>query len=278
MPQAKTEWLTQHDAASRLGITRYMVRKLEASGLPREEEGYPWPAVLEWYREYAAGEPTSLSQKDAAEQLGISTRQLRNLDESGVPRTADGDYPWPEVRDWYVEFKQREAVERTMGGNGNGNSTAAAYYAARARKEAALADLREMEVQERRGHLLHIDDLVELFSAPLDRLRAQLLALPGTVAPKLADRELPIGEIATVLRDEVHHFLDSLADDIPFQAPDAQAPDPAAEHLTQKGACTRLGISRYMIRKLEEEGLPREDDGYPWPTIAEWYDRHVDAE
>lgn len=273
MAQNGTEWLTQRETASRLGITRYMVRKLEGEGLPREDDGYPWPAVLEWHRDHQEDEPAALSQKDAASRLGITPRQLRRLDDSGIPRTDDGTYPWPRVRDWYLEFKQREAIDRTLGGSTNGNSSKA-YYAARARKEAALADLREMEVQERRGELLHIDDLEELVAAPLDRLRTQLLALPGTLAPRLADRELPIGEVATLLRDEIYLFLEDLSADIPF--PDAAAEEAAeeeVEYLTQKEAGARLGLSRYMLRKLErEEGLPREDEGYPWPAIGEWHE------
>lgn len=50
------------------------------------------------------------------------------------------------------------------------------------------------------------------------------------------------------------------------------------ERLTQRETAERLGTTRYMVRKLEGEGLPREDDGYPWPLVGQWYEEHASAE
>lgn len=163
------------------------------------------------------GAAERLTQKEAARRLGITPRALRKLGTyHEVPREKSGGYPWPRVRDWYIRFKQDEAVSRKTGGAlapaDTDKKKAANYYAARARKEEALAELRELEVAQLKGELVHVDDFEELLSSLFGTLRARLLAFPGLVAPRLASRKLKLAEVVTILDDELHGFLKELAD------------------------------------------------------------------
>lgn len=214
------EYLTQQEAMERLSLSRYMIRKLEhEEGLPRGEDGYPWPVIRTWLDEFMATEaPALLSQGEVAERLGLSTRQVRRLGDAGIPREEEG-YPWPEVREWYNEFKQQEALDRAFGGADDRQK----WMEARARKEAALADLHEIDLAERRASMLHVDDLPELFGTPLRHLELAVRTLPRRIAGRLSpEGELPatpVGELAVIIRDEVHDFLEELADGAPFSMP-----------------------------------------------------------
>lgn len=203
------EYLSQRETARRLGATRWTVRKLlEAEILPSAPDGIPWPAALEAYHRRQESEPRLLTQREAAERLGIHPRQLRRLDDRGAPREPGGAYPWPALRDWYLEFKKAEAVSRKTAGTlagaaGESGTQAASYYAARALKEAALADIRELEVGIERGELVHVDIVEDRLSAALGTARARLLSLAGAVAHQLADREHAPSTISAVLRGEI---------------------------------------------------------------------------
>jgi len=160
-----------------------------------------------------------LTQKEAAARLGITPRALRKLgSDHPVPRNADGKYPWPRVRHWYIGFKQDEAVSRKTGGalaaadSGTQDTQAANYYRARARKEEALAGLRELELAQLQGELITVAEFEELLSELFGTLRSRLLALPGLIAPRLASKKLELGQVVQVVDDELHGFLSELAD------------------------------------------------------------------
>lgn len=52
------------------------------------------------------------TQKETAEDLGISTRWLQELGDRGLPSRGQRDsreYPWPDVGLWWAAYKIREA-------------------------------------------------------------------------------------------------------------------------------------------------------------------------
>lgn len=112
-----------------------------------------------------------LTQKDLSTRLSISTRQIRNLHDEGIPREKNGRYPWPEARDWYIQFKQEEALWRA------GHAEGADYEAARAEKMRAEAILRGLTVAERRGLLVRVDVVQEELATVAERIRQRLLGM-----------------------------------------------------------------------------------------------------
>ena len=100
-----------------------------------------------------------VTQKDAAERLGISPSWLRKLTRRGaIKRNSDRSYPWPKVREQFFAF-QRVAEEERQAGFGN-----VPYEAARARKVAAQARLAELEAGEREGHLIQTEDHIAVIA------------------------------------------------------------------------------------------------------------------
>lgn len=53
-----------------------------------------------------------LTQKETAERLEITPRQLRRIPDEYTGRLEDGSYPWPETLHGYVRWKQSEILKR----------------------------------------------------------------------------------------------------------------------------------------------------------------------
>ena len=145
-----------------------------------------------------------LSQKEIAQLLGLTTRQIRNLEAEGMPHRAEGNrklYPVPGAWRWYHQKELDRAVSEVQPTD---------YDEARAREMAARAEKAELEVKKMRGELVHVDDLEALYSQPLADLRSQLLALPGRVAA-----ELPMDtvEALEIIERVVFEFMAELSED-----------------------------------------------------------------
>ncbi len=76
---------------------------------------------------------------------------------------------------------------------------------ARRRKELALAEIREMERDEKRGALLPAAEVRKVWADRLGALKDRVLMLPDRLAARLANR--PEVEVRGVLRDELEECL-----------------------------------------------------------------------
>jgi hypothetical protein len=76
---------------------------------------------------------------------------------------------------------------------------------ARRRKEVALAELRELEVRQRRGELLEAAEVQKQWAAGLASLRDRLLSLPDRLGAVLAGRDEV--EARAILRDALEEAL-----------------------------------------------------------------------
>ena len=88
--------------------------------------------------------------------------------------------------------------------------SATSLYGARTRKELALAELREMEVRQKRGALLDADTVVREWSDVLRQVRAGVLAVTSRVRAQLPHLT---AHDAGVLDRELRQALTALADD-----------------------------------------------------------------
>ena len=97
-----------------------------------------------------------IPQKELATRLGLTTRQVHNLAEQGVVpkrvRNGKADYPWPESLHKYIAWKIEAARDESFD-----------EAKERARKLRADADLRELELAERRGLLIPADKVQERY-------------------------------------------------------------------------------------------------------------------
>lgn len=155
--------------------------------------------------------PHEVNQKDLARILGLSTRQIRNLEAQGLPHRAEGNqklYPIPESVQWYMQ----QAVDRAQD-----KAESQEKAESERRKLAAEAKLAEIKAAEAEGRLIPLEVYEEDLSRTLDAVRAKLLNIPGAWSPAVVGcRDVPTA--LTRLRPLVHSMLGEvvgLADELP---------------------------------------------------------------
>ena len=151
-----------------------------------------------------------ISQTELAGILGMSTRQVRNLEAAGMPKEPKG-YPVPAAVRWYVTQKVSEAESRAP----------ADLDEARLRLETAKAQLKEFEVAQRRGELMTVAEFDRHLGDAFARVSAQLATLPTRAAPLVAG--LRADEALAVLDKVVREIREELrrADDVPGDTEEA---------------------------------------------------------
>ena len=116
-----------------------------------------------------------VSQRRVASALGVTTREVYNLRQKGLPtRGADGKitYPLDECIQWYVRYREELA-------KGTKAATAAEVEQARDARTIAESKLIEMDLAEREGKLVTVEDVEAVVGEIGDRLRAGLINLPS---------------------------------------------------------------------------------------------------
>ena len=94
-----------------------------------------------------------VSQRTLAAWLGVTPRSVTTFSNAGMPceRSSKGvKYPWPECRRWRDDQLQKQARASVE------SSKPADFQAAKARKEAAQADLAELQRDQLRGTLVEL--------------------------------------------------------------------------------------------------------------------------
>jgi hypothetical protein len=87
------------------------------------------------------------------------------------------------------------------------------FAEARRRKELALAEIRELELAERRGGVVRIETVREEWSHVIGTAKARLMALPSRLAPDLLHENELLG-IESRLRSALQDVLDEIAQDV----------------------------------------------------------------
>lgn len=80
---------------------------------------------------------------------------------------------------------------------------------ARRRKEVALANIKELDEQERRGELIQRDDAVQWVGSLVDEARSAFLATPRRLAPVIYGKDIRQAEV--IIRQEITRVLNKLA-------------------------------------------------------------------
>lgn len=145
-----------------------------------------------------------LNRNETAKRLGLTTRQINNLVDAGMPvrsRSGKRQYPFPDVLQWYIGYKVTRAVA---------DATPKDLDEARARKMEADAKLSEMEVGEREGELVPVEEAFAEWGKVLDGLRASLLAFPAKHAHEMVGCKT-IAAVRAKLEPAVHELMAHLA-------------------------------------------------------------------
>lgn len=180
------------------------------------------PISLAAYAQQRGVSTKAVSKAVAAGRLSASVTR----DDRGAPKIAD-----PELadREWAANTRPRvdhppanepASPPRPIQPRQQGPGPAVAaeeprprppdYNESRARREAALADMAELEVAERRGHLVPIDEARAEVQERYTLVRTRLLGVPSRVAQRLPHLA---GEVVPVLDNLLREALEELAAD-----------------------------------------------------------------
>ncbi len=150
--------------------------------------------------------------EQVAKILNITRRRVQQLVAEGMPRAERGRYDLGACMAWYIRYLQRALERRELptedGASGD-------IRRQRARLLRANADSAEMELAQKRGELIPIEVFRVEMGSMITTLRANLLNLPGRVAPQLEGENRAV--IKHKLRNEVfqeHERLGTSTGDI----------------------------------------------------------------
>ena len=86
------------------------------------------------------------------------------------------------------------------------------YAEAQARKETALADLRELEREEKRGNLISASDVKTAWAAHIAAVKNKLMQMPDELSDKLAAEASPV-KCRQLVLEKVRGALTELTDE-----------------------------------------------------------------
>lgn len=119
------------------------------------------------------------TQQEAADRLNLTTRQVKNLADQGMPtRSKQGKvvYPFPDCFVWYLDYKIGKAVEKAAP-----NSMAEAEQ----RQAIAEAQLAELKLERERGKVVTVEEAAGAVEELLGQLRATILTVPNRMASRV---------------------------------------------------------------------------------------------
>lgn len=144
--------------------------------------------------------PLDVTVHDLAQLLGIGPRRVQQLvREKIIARGTRGRYPLPESVRGYVRYLSAQASD-----------DATDLTAQRIRLTKAQADMAELDLQQRAGQLVSVDEITAEWGSMLATVRTRLLAMPAKLAPVIVTERTAGGAFA-MLEREVHEALTELS-------------------------------------------------------------------
>lgn len=157
------------------------------------------------------------SRKERGLPGGTRQAVSQAVDSGRIELTPEGLIDFDAADDAWRRNTSTIQQERAAGGIAAGPDPED-YLAARARKEAALADRAEMEVAELRGDLLRRETVFEFVTGRFAEFRARAILLAPTIAPLVAPAGR-IAEVQAIIQKYAYEMLNELAaDGIPGSA------------------------------------------------------------
>lgn len=145
-----------------------------------------------------------------ADLLGVTTRQLSNyIKTRDLPSHGEGrqrTFIWKEVLAWWYDYKR--SLDKYAGSPGsqsddsNEDTSVPDLKHSEARKAKFIADMREIDLQKKRGELVAMADVARILGETATGLQNEILGFPTRIV-----------EQVLVLRERVDlfHFLTSEA-------------------------------------------------------------------
>lgn len=147
----------------------------------------------------------NLSLSTLGEALGLSKGQVSKLAARGMPVDSV-----EAARAWRAKSLHPSWVPAARGDEAGADGAGPAdFWASKARKEAAQAELAELDLWTRRGRLVEVEDVHRALFTAHRMLRDQILSVPGRLAARVVGLAPPAA--AELMRTELRACLESFA-------------------------------------------------------------------
>ena len=139
-----------------------------------------------------------------AQLFELTAGRIYQLVQDGVlPRAGRGVYDFNACVPSYLRHLRQEIVEAGLGAD--------TFGAQRARLTKAQADTMEMKAAAMREALIPADQIDEAWRELCDAVRSKILAVPDTIAPRLATAPREPAVVASLLRHALFEVLAEIA-------------------------------------------------------------------
>jgi len=139
-----------------------------------------------------------------ASLFGCSERQVQLFaSRDGMPKAKHGLYHLDECVRWRIATLESQIAEKSQA------AAELTLEREQTRRTKAEADLKELDLKERKGELIPIFAYRDLMASKIATARQQLLNLPSRIAHMLAHLDTPA--LKAKLRDGIHEALTALS-------------------------------------------------------------------
>lgn len=145
-----------------------------------------------------------LTQKQLAEIIGITARQVRNLKEQGLFELAEGSKKYNAAKcvQEYLAFKIKAET---------GKGTTVVREKEQAEHEKLKKEITKIKLRKLRAEVHEATDVERYWSDMLQHFRNYMLSIPSKIAPKILD-ESDINKIIQEITEEILAALDTLSE------------------------------------------------------------------
>lgn len=171
-----------------------------------------------------------VSKSAVARELGVTPGRVTQMIARGMPARPDGRLDLERCRKWYrdnvtprvkpagePQHSTTTAVEKCDTAvkedvtRPADDGTPEGFLVARARREAALASLRELDLAKQRGELVPVADVENEWCRICATVRNRILLLPDKLAPRVAVLS-DVLECREAIRREIYEALTALSE------------------------------------------------------------------
>jgi hypothetical protein len=157
--------------------------------------------------------------KKMALMLNVTPRRVQQMaNTEGMPRAAKGQYDAGKCLMWYIRYLQ-DALEKKAVPTGDGSYSG--LKDERARSIRADAELKEIELAEKRRDLVHVKDVKKSFVDLVHMTKARIMATPARIAAAImgeTSRVMVQAIVEKQLKESLNHLADDGSNYSPFGA------------------------------------------------------------
>lgn len=156
---------------------------------------------------FATGTGEKVSMAELSRITGTNITTLKKLCREGAPHTTNEDGTYSIDTAEFIHWKLQQEVDKAKGFT---QESRMSIEDARRRREVALALQAEIDLNEKMGLLMPIQDQLQLFGKALATVRAKLVSMPNRISGRLQYQDEKV--IRSTLEKEINQMLEEFSD------------------------------------------------------------------